>query len=235
MTQERLRILSANLWNGRADARAFAEQVEQLGVDVAAVQELGHAQADALAEVLPHGRLEPAGNYMGMGVALRRRAEVKRWPLPYRDARCAELDPHGWPGLAAPLQVVNVHILAPHARPLGSAFGVRRQQVRAMRAHLAASPGPRILVGDLNATPVWPVYRRLAGELEDAAHAHARREGRRAARTWGPWSGAPRLLRIDHVLVDGVRVQSVEAVHVEGSDHSALLVDLVPSEAPPAA
>jgi endonuclease/exonuclease/phosphatase (EEP) superfamily protein YafD len=37
----------------------------------------------------------------------------------------------------------------------------------------------------------------------------------------------PRLLRIDHVLVDGVRVTSAEALRLTGSDHLTLVVDLV--------
>lgn len=232
MTTGRTRILSANLWNGAAEPEALAELIEAFDVDVAAVQELAPRQAEALARVLPYGRLDPAEDYCGMGIALRRPAEVKLWPLPWRDARCAELDPHGWPGLAGPLQVVNLHVLAPHARPLRRSLRVRREQVRGVLAQLAASRGPRVLVGDLNATPLWPTYRRLAAALEDAAVGHARREGRRAARTWGPWAGAPRLLRIDHVLTEGVEVASVRALALPGSDHSALLVDLAP--APPA-
>lgn len=230
MIAGRMRILSANLWNGGADPEAFAAQVEALEVDVAAVQELVPAQAEALARVLPHGRLEPAAGFQGMGVALRHPGEVKRWPLPYRDARCAELDPHAWPGLAAPLQVVNLHLLAPHGR-YGFSSGVRRRQVRALLAHLSASRGPRALVGDLNATPLWPAYRRLAAGREDAALLHARRTGGRPARTWGPWPSAPRLLRIDHALTEGVRVESARTVWVAGSDHHALLVDLVPEPA----
>lgn len=235
MSARRTRILSANLWNGRADPEAFAEQIEALEVDVAAVQELAPAQAEALARVLPYGRLDPAEDFCGMGIALRRPAEVKLWPLPYRDARCAELDPHTWPGLGAPLQVVNVHVLAPHAFPPVRTLGVRRKQVRGILARLAASAGARVLVGDLNATPLWPAYRRLTSALEDAAHRHARREGRRPARTWGPWPGGPRLLRIDHVLSEGVAVESLRTLHVAGSDHSALLVDLVPEPREPGA
>ena len=37
----------------------------------------------------------------------------------------------------------------------------------------------------------------------------------------------PRLLRIDHVLVSGLRVVSAEALPLAGSDHLAVVTDLV--------
>jgi endonuclease/exonuclease/phosphatase (EEP) superfamily protein YafD len=85
--------------------------------------------------------------------------------------------------------------------------------------------GARVVCGDLNATPVWPAYRRLAERLRDVVHHHAASAGARAPRTWGPWHGAPRLLRIDHVFATGGRVLDLQTVPVEGSDHSALVVD----------
>ena len=83
-----------------------------------------------------------------------------------------------------------------------------------------------MLVGDLNATPVWPVYRHLAARLTDAAVAASRRHGRPTQRTWGPWPGSPRLFRIDHALVHGVAVDDVRVLPLPGGDHCALVVDL---------
>jgi len=88
MTQRRarFRIISANLWNGGADPGAFAELVVRLGADAVATQEMTGAQAEALARALPHGKLEPASDYKGTGIALREPARVHRVALPYRDA-----------------------------------------------------------------------------------------------------------------------------------------------------
>jgi endonuclease/exonuclease/phosphatase family metal-dependent hydrolase len=83
-----------------------------------------------------------------------------------------------------------------------------------------------VLVGDLNATPLWPVYRRLALHLTDAAVAAARHHGRPVQRTWGPWPKAPRLLRIDHALVHGVAVADFQVMPLAGGDHSAIVVDI---------
>jgi endonuclease/exonuclease/phosphatase (EEP) superfamily protein YafD len=83
----------------------------------------------------------------------------------------------------------------------------------------------RVLCGDLNATPLWPAYRRVAERLTDVVHHHAARSGTRAPRTWGPWHGAPRLLRIDHVFASGGQVLDVRHVPIAGSDHDAVVVD----------
>src|SRR5262245_11098290 len=64
---ERLRVLSANLWNGGADPNGFVDLVARVRADVVAVQELTPPQADALGRYMPHGVLEPAHDYNGMG------------------------------------------------------------------------------------------------------------------------------------------------------------------------
>jgi endonuclease/exonuclease/phosphatase (EEP) superfamily protein YafD len=103
---------------------------------------------------------------------------------------------------------------------------VRRRQLRGLLAHLDADPGrARAVVGDFNATPLWPVYRGVASRLEDLARTHARGTGRRPGRTWPSWSRRP-LLRIDHCFGRGLDVHGLRVVPVPGSDHCGLLVDL---------
>jgi endonuclease/exonuclease/phosphatase (EEP) superfamily protein YafD len=220
-----LRLISANLRHGRADAAHFAELVRREDADVVVVQELGPRLAEALGALLPHGKLEPTPDGMGMGVALRRPGAVDRLALPHRDACVARLAPEEWPGLREAIEVMNVHISAPHTR-VPQSWRDRRGQVAGLEAYLATASGARVLVGDLNATPVWPAYRRLAALLDDAAVLAAAREGRAPARTWGPGPGAPRLLRIDHVLCDGLEVRALRVLPLRGSDHSAIVVEL---------
>ena len=88
-----LRLISANLRHGSADPGAFAELVRREDAAVVAVQELGPRLAETLSRLLPHGKLEPTPDGMGMGVALRRPAAVERLALPHRDARVARLEP----------------------------------------------------------------------------------------------------------------------------------------------
>jgi endonuclease/exonuclease/phosphatase family metal-dependent hydrolase len=196
---------------------------------VVAVQELGHEQAEALSAVYPHGRLEPRTDHQGGGIALARPGEVRRLPLRERDAFRVELEPGGWPQLATSLEIVNVHVFAPHSQG-GLGLLRRRPQLQDLERHLRATPGrPRVVVGDFNATPLWPVYRRMRRLMEDAAVCVARREGERPRRTWGPRPGSPRLLRIDHGFVDGVEAEAFRVLEIAGSDHSAIVLDVAVS------
>jgi endonuclease/exonuclease/phosphatase (EEP) superfamily protein YafD len=223
----KLRLMTANLFSGNTDPAALARLVEAVRPDVLAVQELGPAQADAIASLLPYGRLEPRSDYDGMGIALRHPAPVANVPLRHREARVAQLAPGLWPGLDLPVEIVNVHVLAPHAPPPWRTFPIRHSQVSSLTSWLDANPhGARIVCGDLNATPIWPAYRRLAERLTDVTVSHAAESGARPRRTWGPWPGAPRLLRIDHVFASGGRVLDARTVSVAGSDHDAVLVDM---------
>jgi endonuclease/exonuclease/phosphatase (EEP) superfamily protein YafD len=222
-----LRIVSANLWNGRADPAAFAELVDRLQADAVAVQELTERQAAALTRVVPHGRLEPRGDFLGMGVALRRPGRVRRLRLPYRDAWLAEAHANGSSDGDGMIEIINVHVRAPHSPPTVRAFLNRRGQVRGLERHLETHPDlRRVLIGDLNATPLWPAYRRLRARLIDAAVAAAEQNSHRPQPTWGPWPSAPRLLRIDHALVSGLVVREFRVLPVVGADHSAIVVDL---------
>jgi endonuclease/exonuclease/phosphatase (EEP) superfamily protein YafD len=170
--------------------------------------------------VFRFGRLE-ARPY-GLGIALRQPGHVQRFTLAGRDAYVGEATARA---SGEPVTVVNVHIIAPHMASPWKVATLRRRQVRDLETYLRSAPRPLLLVGDLNATPLWPVYRRLATVLTDAAVEAARRERRRPSRTWGLPFG-PRLFRIDHALVDGMIVEKVQLVPVPGSNHHALVVDV---------
>ena len=220
----RLRLLTANLWNGRADPEAFAELLAELAPDVLATQELAPAQAEAIARVMPHGKLEPAEDHQGMGLSLRHPAQVDRIELPTRPARRAELTPADWPELETRLEILNVHIQAPHALPPWRTLPNRRRQLAALTRYLDEVGVPaRLLMGDFNATPLWPAYRQLAARMRDAA----RDSPQPPSATWGPSPRSPRLLRIDHAFHHGVDIERVRTLPIRGGDHSALLIDIL--------
>jgi len=229
----RLRVVTANLRHGLAEPTAFAELVTKLAPDVVAVQELGAAQAEALGRTLPFGLLEPAPlkNGTGMGLLLRRAGRIHRLPLPWVDGLFADVVAGEGGGEDDRIEVLNVHVTAPQVQPPWRTFARRRAQLHGIRRHLEASPRRRrLVVGDLNATPWWPFYRHLTGRLTDAAVEAARGNGHRPQATWGPWPFSPRLLRIDHVLIQGLDVLRVQVVRILGSDHSAVVADLVVPE-----
>jgi endonuclease/exonuclease/phosphatase family metal-dependent hydrolase len=224
-----IRILSGNLWWGKASPEGLVDLIRRHDVDVFAAQELGYETAEAIASELPFGCLEPTASFQGMGVALRRPGHYSQIPLHYRAARRVVLDPADWDGLARPLDLVNVHFQAPHAlRPFPSPL-VRRRQVRGLERFFEAHPSDaRLIVGDYNATPAWPLYRRLSRSFADGAIQSAQREGRGVEPTWGPSSESRRLLRIDHAMVRGLVIENFRVIDLPGSDHSGLLFDCAP-------
>ena len=86
------------------------------------------------------------------------------------------------------------------------------KQLRTLTSDLAALPGPRVLLGDLNMPPPFP--RALTGWRVLAK-----------AATYPAWD--PRI-QLDHVLGSGdlPRVTSVESPELAVSDHRGLLVEL---------
>ncbi len=219
-----LRILSANLCGDRASSAAFAELLARNEVDVAVLQELTPGTADAVARVLPHGHLDPAVDSTGMGIAMRLKGGVRTVPLPYCNAQVTVLEPLHWGVLDQSLEVMNVHFSNPLRQPPWRTRAQRTKQCRLVEAWLADPRGPRVVVGDFNSSPRWPLYRRLARWSDDLMTTVAGRDGTRPEPTWSPvWSGRRRLLRIDHALAVGLNVRSARVVHVGGSDHSAIL------------
>ena len=102
---------------------------------------------------------------------------------------------------------------------------MRGRQVRALRDHLSGFPDAMV-VGDCNATPLWPVYRRLSEFVDDGVAARAAADGHRPKRTWGPFPGGPKLLRIDHIFVRGLGVAGVWRIDLPGSDHAGVVADI---------
>jgi hypothetical protein len=141
-----LRVVSANLRRGLADARVFASLVRELDAAVVAVQELGPQQAEELSRLFPHGKLEPTPEGTGLGIALRHPGEVERLVLPERDARVARLGAGDWPGLGRDIEVVNAHLANP-VIGIPASWRFRRGQVEGIAAYLSsAEPRPRVLV-----------------------------------------------------------------------------------------
>ncbi len=226
-----LRVLSCNLLGGRAHPDALRDLLARYEVDVVCVQELDERLAATLAAALPEGRLVPCPRRRGLGVVGRRPLSVQTLELGGRDGLVAKLSPADWPALRGPLELVNVHILAPHTWPYFPRRDRRPRQMNRLLAYLDAHPTPaRAVVGDFNATPWWPAYRAIAARYSDAVAALPGR----APRTWPNLSrlGWPGLLRIDHCFVSGVRAARATRIPIRGSDHYAICVDLVASDAP---
>jgi endonuclease/exonuclease/phosphatase (EEP) superfamily protein YafD len=116
----------------------------------------------------------------------------------------------------------TVTLVAAHTRsPSTTHLDAWRSDLRAVGA-AAAVDGPVLVLGDLGAT-VWnPQFRRLtSGRLHDAADVL----GHGLRPTWPSWSPLP-LLPLDHALVAGIDVVSIDTVDLTGTDQRGLALEL---------
>ncbi len=213
--------MTSNLWGEHADPTALASVLNEVAPDVLVVQELEPEAAGVIAAHFPHHALDPCGETMGSGIATRTDAVFARIPLRYRSGWSAVLDPTPWPDLDTPLEIVGVHMANPAAWPWWRSVGHRRYQLAGLLAHCGTNPMRRVVVGDFNASPAWPLYRRLTSHFTDGALVAGS-----ARRTWRFQGRTPPLLRIDHAFGAGVRFRMVRPVTVPGADHLGLVIDL---------
>jgi endonuclease/exonuclease/phosphatase family metal-dependent hydrolase len=217
------RLMTANVLNGRADPGEIGRILDRRRPDVLLMQEMGPDMADVVAARYPHHDLEPALDHEGHGIASRFEARFGTVPLAWRWIAWARV------GLGdRSVVVATTHMRNAVAFPWWKSIRLRGEQVDGLIAWFdrEVSDEPFILAGDMNATPVWPVYRRLSGKWDDLVLAEAAVSGQRPAPTWGWRPGWPRILRIDHVFGRGARVTSTVIEPVRGSDHAAIVVDV---------
>ena len=216
-----IRIMTANLWGPHVDPDGLATVLSDVDPDVLAVQELDLPAAEVIAAHFKEHTLDPIGETMGSGIAARHAADITRIPLRYRSGWSAALSTDAWPQLSAPLEVVGVHLANPVGWPWWRSVAHRRYQVDGLLAHCDAAPRRRVVVGDFNASPAWPVYRQLAERFTDGPLA-----ANGAQRTWRFQGRTPPLLRIDHAFGEDVQFTSARPVTVPGADHMGLVVDI---------
>ena len=222
---QRLRVLTANLLNGTADAAVLVAHVKVDDVDVLAVQEftaeaLAALDAAGIGELLPYRAVNPVARCQGSGVFSRH----PLGPVEVRVHQCGHTQAAATltlPGEPGPTVVVeSAHTCA----PFRGKTGCWEQNVA--NQPTPARDGPvRVLLGDFNATLDHVALRRLlATGYRDAAA----ERGTGLLPTW-PFRGmlAP-WITIDHVFVDRrMAVAACTTRRLAGSDHRGLLAELI--------
>lgn len=100
------------------------------------------------------------------------------------------------------------------------AVAIRARQADMVKKHMAESPYPVILCGDLNDPPVSYVYRQLSEGMKDGF----REKGCGISSTF---NGKLPALRIDHILTDPkIQIHDYRVPELELSDHFPVLVRL---------
>ncbi len=222
----RLRVATVSLRLGLVAPGPVLDLVRRHDVDVLAVQELtpraeAALRAAGIDELLPHahvlparpGRVPSASGAVWTRIPVRGRAEVPGG-FEQPTVRLSV-------GERPPVELTSVHTVPP---------ATSAAAVRSWTSDLAALPDPapevlRVLAGDFNATFDHAALRAvLRLGYVDAARA----TGQGRTWTWSPLRlPFPRLV-LDHVLVDPrITVATVGFVPVTGSDHRAVVAELV--------
>lgn len=210
-----MRFVTVNLFNGGADGSDLGRLLQRHDPDLVACQEVGFHAVRVLGRHFDHGVALPAADHTGRALVSRHPITVDEIPLPGRPALQTTIRLNG-----SEVCVVSAHLSNPLDGP--QAIRDRAGQVEGLLA--AVRDRPRVLVmGDFNATPWWPAYRRMRAELEDGVARAAAVTGTRPDRTWAIRPGRRPRLRIDHVFIRGVLLADVLVEPVRGSDHRALI------------
>jgi endonuclease/exonuclease/phosphatase (EEP) superfamily protein YafD len=225
-----LRVMTANLYLGRADARTVVGLVERRHVDVLALEELTPEElrrldAAGLRRLLPYRDADPRRTAAGTGLfarrPLRRLAQVNSLNV-VAEPRAALALPGG--------PVVELGAVHPPA-PVHGPVATWRHMLREIPGPDVTRPTLRLVLGDFNATLDHHDLRDLlgAGGYVDAGDA----VGAGYDTTWPAGRRFPPEITIDHVLVDPrVAVRDVSVHLVPGSDHRAVIATLALPRAP---
>ena len=212
------RLMTANLLQERLALGQFAELLDREAPDVVVFQELAGPAAKLVAERFPNHWLRPAFRYTGRGIATRFPVVFGDVSMPGRNGTFAELEtPDGV------VRLVGVHLHNPIDFPWWVSVRSRGAQLDGLFDWVKLHDPPMVVAGDFNASPAWPAYKRVAAHFEDLVLA----ADPDPAPTWAWRPRWPRMLRIDHVFGVGVQSTRVEVIPVDGSDHAAIVIDLV--------
>jgi endonuclease/exonuclease/phosphatase family metal-dependent hydrolase len=224
-----LRVMTANLYQGRGDPATIVALVREHRVDVLSLQELtpeevAKLDAAGLRRLLPYRDVDARGGASGTGVfanrPLRRLPQINAIGLMAEPRALVRVDG------APPVEIEAVH----PPPPLHAQVGVWQRMLREIPAVERTRPTLRIVAGDFNATLDHRELRRVLDRgFVDAADATG--EGLRT--TWPAGRRLPPEITIDHVLIDPRIAARALSVHtVPRSDHRAVIATL---ELPPAA
>jgi endonuclease/exonuclease/phosphatase (EEP) superfamily protein YafD len=216
-----LRVMSVDGAAGQASAKDIVQVTRLYAVDVVVVTDLTNELAhdltvEGLSALAPSRWVDvKAGSVHGTGLWARPDIEIT---TPITGLSRAGID-----GLIDAGQtkvgISVVHLAGTPLRP-GSAWHSDLNEL----ADRTPPAKDSFIVGDLNAGPWQPAFRRLTGsKWRDAADV----VGQGLRPTWPSWSPLP-IAPVDHVLTSpGLGVAGADTTNIAGSTHRALIVTLI--------
>jgi endonuclease/exonuclease/phosphatase (EEP) superfamily protein YafD len=219
-----IRLMTANLLADRADLAYLGYVLDVIDPDFVVTQELGHKAAELMASRFPYHHLRPQLDAKGRGIAGKHEARFGEIPMQWRLGMWASVEEGPRPWILA-----NIHVRNPIAFPWWRSVRFRKHQLESLLtwADGQGEGQPVLLAGDMNSSPAWPFYRRLSERWVDLVAQSAEGSDVAPPPTWAWRPGWPRVLRIDHVFGTGFRAVASQMVPLRGSDHAAVVVDLV--------
>ena len=213
------RLVTYNTWLRQRDHTSLAEYLESADADTIVLQEIGHAQADALHTRLssyPYAYTEP-----GLDGAV----VFSRWPI--LEARTVRLGEKGTPAAWVVIRWrdVDTTVLGVHLHwPLGGRSArLRNQELAHVAAYARSVTGPLLVAGDFNTTP-WSSHFQDMIRASGLGNCAA---GRAIAGSW-PAQFMPLGIAIDHCLASHHwRSLNVRTGPRLGSDHLPVVADLM--------
>ena len=221
-----VRVVSANLRFGRADAEAVVQMARD-HADILAVQELTPEKAELISAagmgaVLPYQELRAREGAAGVGIwsrfPVRRGAEYDEFRMGLLTAQVQI------PDATSEATVIAAHMSAPYPGVLRTWREDLARLDTTLQKIGASADGPLLLAADLNATPDNLEFRRLLrGGYRDAAE----QAGAGLTRTYpSDVRLLPPVFAIDHILTRGCAAASVCTLPIPGTDHRALLAEI---------
>lgn len=223
-----VRLLWANLHNGKTDLEAMRRLIEAEKPDIAVFTELHPVHDAVLRDVrslLPFQSPAPRDNSFGIMLLARKPPESLKFDVTLSDTEplmAARLCPVE----AGCLTLLSLHAWRPGFYRTAARDRQLAQAAAAARQHV--DKGERVvLLGDLNLTPFAPAFDRLIAQsgLRDTGILPAERP--RTSPWISTWWLAGIGLPIDHAFVSaGVGIVSRRIGPDIGSDHLPLILDL---------
>lgn len=217
-----LRVMTCNVYKGRADASEIVRLVRDEQVKVLALQETTKAFVEELgragiANYLPYSKTASADGKYGNGV-------WSAMPLanPVKDEvnSSASFMPAGTVSLSdgKTLRFVSVHTTS----PVNGYWNLWKRSIDEIGALDSRTDSTYVFMGDFNATYDHAPFRAMLGDrFTDAA----RQSGHGFTFSWPsdrPY--LPMMFSIDHIVLDrGLAASDLKNVQVDGTDHAALL------------
>ena len=218
-----LRVMSANLYYGQADAAALV-RTASARADVLAVQELTQEEVERLGaagldEVFPFRALDARDLASGVGLWSRypitTSTRIADFELPMMSARIRV------EGIATDPTILVVHMSGPWPQPIDDWVRDMDRMPETMRqTSNAAGAGCVLIAGDFNSTFDMRPFRRL---LSDGYRDATEQSGAGLQLTYQANTKAPRYMGIDHLLTNRCTATSADTVALPGSDHEGFV------------